>query len=192
MRVDSLPFHERVQIGNAKAALIAECLNKHHGFKLVQASLEEDMNDKIDYYECSKKKKLKVQVKERDKNSFGDDLLYDLYEPWHGDLEDSLIGRDHVAKFDLYLCLDRGDEWIRAVSGKAMKNVIKTCESEWIEQGCNFPLSTKHGKRFWNSKIHDKVQFWLHRDKKNRRLKVLAFVPESCFNEKQIKKYKFI
>lgn len=189
MSIDQLGFYERVAIGTSIEERVVRCLNEKYGWNLHKSTFEEDTEMKIDYIERSKGLPLKVQAKSRE-SECGFDFLYDLYEPWRGSIEESDVGRDHKSDFDLYICLSKDKEWIRVVSGKAMKRIVLEAEAEWKSQGCRFPNVTRKGKRFWNSEKYDGVQFWLHRDAKNKRLKVLAFVPEHSFGPKELKKYK--
>jgi hypothetical protein len=180
MSIDHLAFAERVEIGTEREQQIADCLNKYYGWRLEKASFEQDTEGKIDFIENGNKK---VQIKTRDS---GVDLLYDLFEPWTGNLETAVVGRDHKSNFDLYICLSKDKNWIRVAIGSALKRIVNECLVEWKTQGCQF------SGRSWDSETHEGVQFRLHRDAKNRRLKVLAFIPDFTFGPKEFKKYKMV
>ena len=186
--IDTLGFYERVAIGTGIEQQIVECLNRNYGYRLEKSSFEEDTEQKIDFIERGTRT-IKAQIKSRES---GSDLLYDLYEPWRGSIEESDIGRDQKSNFDIYICLSKDKQWIRIALGKAMKNIINTAHEEWLTQGCQFPNKTRNGKTYWNSKQFSGLQFWLHRDAKNRRLKVLAFIPESLFDSKSFKRYRMV
>lgn len=196
-RLDEKPFMERVVAGNANAEKVIDCLNKHypHLFHFEPATKEEDIHDKIDYFEVSRGNRIPTQVKCNDPTRAGDDILAALYEPWKGTVETSEVARDKKSAYQLYVNRSRGAE-IRVIVGQAMKAVLQTVEDEWVAQGCSFMVAkrnrkTGHVEKYWRSEIIPGVELWQHVDSKNKRVKIVAYVPPSVFSKKDIFKLRY-
>jgi len=169
-----LPTNERVQKGKELEDAIANCLTHHYKWTLEEASFHDDTKKKIDRFIIGKNdKRTPIQIKGR---VSGDDILYDRYEPFfksNGAIDErTKPGRDHVGKYEVYVCLSRDKKTIRAVTTEALRRVIKGMDEEWA--ACDYKLH-------FYSATYPGCEFRYHRDKYSGTPKVLAFLNVDIF-----------
>jgi len=180
MGLNELSPKTRVKRGEKIEDEICECLNEHYGFGLEKASFVENTRKKIDRFIQGKTGRIPVQVKGR---FSGDDILYDLYEPYCG-IGDPRTkpGRDHKGEFKVYICLSKDRRIIRVVNVESMRAIIGEIENEWSASGHKLP--------FFSEK-HPGCELRWHEDQWSGTPKVLCFLNTDVFKpNKDIKFYE--
>lgn len=182
--INEQPVAERVNFGLKKEDAIVKCLETHYGFNFEDVTLQEDTNEKIDRYitkmfDTVPPKRLKTQIKAR---VSGDDILYDLYEPWHG-IKDKRTrpGRDDRKPLDIYICLSKDGKKIRIIKGAYLRQVAKDVREEWaskkyrIADGIPF-FPEVYSQEVQGATVGCELRF--HYDAHSHTPKVLLFIPD--------------
>lgn len=191
MQIDEQPPSVRVAKGTRIEQQMADCLNKHHGWQLKQATHLQDCVGKIDFIEESRGL---IQAKSR---ASGDDILYDRMEPFYGvKHKDNKPGRDHVGKYDFYICLSQDQTRIRVIDARRLKQIVEELDKEWAKNGYDLPF---YSSKFSSQIAHPQYGFVTksceirkHRDAHSGVPKLLYFFPEEIFDEGEIEVYPFI
>jgi hypothetical protein len=173
----------RVKKGKMNEAAIAACLNKHYGFHLVEGSITDDTVKKLDYYEETPERRIWRQMKSR---ASGWDILYDRKEPyWGWDDPRTKDGRDHVGKYDYFVCLSKNGEEIREVRADRMREIIALTDQEFLAAGA---------PNVFTSSQFPRLQYRHHFDAYSGVPKLLIFLPPKLFDKSkgEIKFYKMI
>jgi len=184
-KLEAQPTRVRVKYGIQLENAIAQCLKEHYDYNLVEVGIVADTKKKIDRQWILPDGKVnQVQIKARMGTS-GDDILIDVFEPYHGDNHpDTKPGRDYKGQYDTYVCLSNDGKEIRVIDGKRQKELVEELIEEWRGDGCKF------SGRCWESSVYKGVQFRYTTDKWSGTPKVLCFIPPSTYKENEIRKYE--
>jgi len=204
-----LGFYDRLTIGKADEERQVTTL-RAEGFNIEEVSAFVDMKEKIDRrIQDSDGSWLTLQIKGRDVNptmtTTYKDILIDYYEPYCGlGHEYTTDGRDKVSNYDRFTC--RIGSKLYLVDGALQKKVIANVMDEWEQfdgrvdgdkvlanwadklywdQRRNEPMWTesrifKHIKVLY-SKQYSNLQVRCTQDRKNRRPKLLIFIPPTIY-----------
>lgn len=198
--IDSKPAYQRVAYGIEKENQVINCLNEHYakaGYNLVPSTHLEDTKEKIDCWQKTKSGKLlRSAIKIRTTKN---DILIALRDPFYGfNHNDTVIGRDVLVDYSMYITLSKDQKVIRVASGKKIHkislNLLEETKEVIGESNLeDFSFKDKASARILSSKKHPKCEVWFHRDRKSWKPKLLGFIPPSILKEgKEIKYHKFI
>lgn len=186
-------FVERLKKGKAQEAIIIDKL-RSYDLPIEEVTKKQDIKEKIDgtmlvdfqvtkrykWLEKYKGEKINVQIKFRtDKYS---DLLFDLYEPYHGPGHPKTKeGRDLVGNYQMYIC-QMSNGMIYIVDAEECKKVIDNHINEWLTN--DQPL--KPGKKSMYYRNEKGVQIGISIDNKSGIPKMLGFIPPNVIINKVI------
>lgn len=169
--MDAEATQVRVRKGKLNEKAMADCLNAHYGFHLIEGTTVDDTRRKRDFYDTLTG--IWFQFKSR---ASGDDILYDRFEPWHGwKSPNTVIGRDHEGVYDFFGCMNIEGTVIRMVPVHVLRTIIAEMEAEILDINPNWlPF---YSRKYPNAQIRK------HKDADNGRPKLLFFVPPALLEE---------
>lgn len=166
-------FDQRVRLGKALEPAITRRLQAH-GFTVTDATVEQDMKDKIDAFIDGKPAQYKVR-------ETGKDMLFDVFEPFEGWLRDGHTpGRDLTTKAFWIVEQLQGGRMVM-VSTTHMHSLFRVV---WAEAVKGIEGLAKSGivylDTWFRSVQHPGVSLHMMQDHKNDRWKLIMFVdPDS-------------
>lgn len=173
--VSTKGFHDRLAEGKTeREALVRNTIGELFSrntsgikFWMIEASVEEDIENGIDAFLTDGEKMYKSQIKSRDINT-GSDLLQDLYENRDG--SGWQIARDHPARSqNMYIfLLNAEQDEICIFDGREVKKMLV----ELIEE---YEAAGKPSLMF--SRKYERCQVRIWNDPKSKTPKIGAFIP---------------
>lgn len=206
-----LNIYARMEIGKADEQRQVKTL-RENGFVIEEVSDGVDMIEKIDRRIVNPDGTFfSLQIKGRDENpamvSRYTDILIDYYEPYCGiGHKYTKNGRDQVSNYDRFTCRIQSNLYL--INGAAQKKVIADVMVEWEDspqrRKADSYLEKWADKLAWNhrrdepdwyesdifqrfsplrSEQYEKVEVRCTQDRKNKRPKLLIFIPPTLYSE---------
>lgn len=176
-RAGSLEARTRVKFGLEREQQIATALKQQYAVPIIEATQQEDKEQKIDRWIDSPHGRIALQIKYRE---VGEDMLFEVYDKWFGwNDERNKLGRDMQGDAEQYAVLLSDRKTVvmvpTALAKETVINLVEQAKKGWTAESVQGTKTLK--TRFNGIKMELKVQH----DPNDARIKMIAYIPALYF-----------